>query len=108
MSRSISRSGKITTEDILKDPDFKAIAGQKNRISIILTILELVVYFGFIGLIAFYKPFLSQKLTGAITVGIPIAVGAILVSWLLTGVYIHWANKNYDTMVKKLREKMGA
>lgn len=96
-----------STQEILQDEDFKSLSSQKNTISIILTILELVLYFGFIALIAFNKPFLSQKLSDAITVGIPIAVGTIILSWILTGIYIRWANSKYDVLVKKVKEKIG-
>jgi uncharacterized membrane protein (DUF485 family) len=102
-----SKSSRKTIDDILEDADFKSLRSQKNSISIILTILELVLYFGFIALIAFNKDFLSQKISGAITVGIPIAVGAIVLSWILTGIYIRWANTKYDSMVKNLRDKIG-
>ena len=99
----------VKKEDLLNDPDFKSLVSQKNTISWILTVLELVLYFGFIALIAFNKPFLAQKLNAATktTVGIPIAVGTILGSWVLTGIYIYWANTKYDTMVKKLKAKAG-
>ncbi len=95
--------------DLLNDPDFKSLVSQKNTISWILTVLELVLYFGFIALIAFNKPFLAQKL-GAdtkTTIGIPIAVGTILGSWVFTGIYIFWANNKYDKMVKNLKDKIG-
>ena len=100
---------KIKKEDLLNDPDFKTLVSQKNTISWILTILELVLYFGFIALIAFNKPFLAQKLTAgkATTIGIPIAVGTIVLSWVLTGIYIRWANAKYDVLVKKVKEKVG-
>jgi uncharacterized membrane protein (DUF485 family) len=71
-----------------------------------LTILELLLYFGFIGLIAFNKPFLGMKISGSITIGIPIAVGVIILSWAFTGVYIWWANSEYDEMVKKIKDKV--
>lgn len=102
-----NKSSKKTVQDILEDEDFKKLSSQKNSISIILTILELIVYFGFIALIAYHKPFLSMKISGAITVGIPIAVSAIILSWILTGIYIRWANSKYDVMVKKVRDKIG-
>lgn len=100
---------KQSKTEILNDADFKALSSQKNTISIILTVLELVLYFGFIALIAYNKPFLAQKLSegGAATVGIPIAVGTIVLSWVLTGIYIWWANTKYDVMVKKVKEKIG-
>ncbi len=100
---------KLRKEDILNDPDFKELSSQKNTISIILTVLELVLYFGFIGLIAYNKPFLAQKMSagGSTTIGIPIAVGTILLSWVFTGIYIWWANAKYDELVKKVKEKIG-
>ena len=100
---------KLRKEDILSDPDFINLSKQKVTISIILTILELVLYFGFIGLIAFNKPFLAEKLGPGVatTIGIPIAVGTILGSWVFTGIYIWWANKKYDVLVKKVIDKVG-
>ncbi|MBF0517869.1 MAG: DUF485 domain-containing protein [Nitrospirae bacterium] len=88
------------------DADFKKLSGQKSAISMVLTILELTFYFGFIGLIAFNKPFLSSMLTERIPIGIPIAVGVIVASWLLTGIYVRWANNTYDVLVKKVRDKV--
>jgi uncharacterized membrane protein (DUF485 family) len=100
---------KLKKEDILDDPDFKDLSSQKNTISTILTILELVIYFGFIALIAYNKPFLAQKLSagGSATIGIPIAIGTIILSWVLTGIYIWWANAKYDVLVKKVKDKVG-
>jgi len=99
---------KVSTQDILGDSDFKSLSSQKVTISVILTMLELVIYFGFIALIAFNKPFLATKISGAITIGIPIAVGTIILSWILTGIYIRWANTRYDVLVNKVKEKVSA
>ena len=101
-------SGK-THNPILDDPEFQELARQKNKVSLILTIAELVLYFGFIALIAYNKPFLAQKISegSAITIGIPIAVGVIILSWVLTGVYIYWANNTYDEMVKRVKKRFG-
>jgi uncharacterized membrane protein (DUF485 family) len=106
----MTMSGKVTKDDLLNDEEFKLLVKRKNAISWVLTVLELVLYFGFIALIAFNKPFLAGKLSEgkATTVGIPIAVGTILLSWVFTGIYIFWANTKYDAMVKKLKEKIGA
>ncbi len=98
---------KVKKEDILNDPDFQGLVSQRNNIAWILTILELVLYFGFISLVAFNKPFLGMKMSGAITIGIPIAVGTIVLSWVFTGIYIRWANQKYDMLVVKVKEKVG-
>jgi uncharacterized membrane protein (DUF485 family) len=97
-----------TIHELLDDPEFKTLARQKDTISMVLTITELVVYFGFIALVAYNKAFLARKIAdgSAITIGIPIAVGAIVISWLLTGVYIYWANTKYDAMVKNVKDRL--
>ena len=94
---------------ILNDAEFRSLASQKNTVSLILTIIELVLYFGFIGLIAYDKSFLAEKIAegSAITIGIPIAVGVIVLSWVLTGIYIFWANSSYDEMVKRVKKRVG-
>jgi uncharacterized membrane protein (DUF485 family) len=101
--------GKLKHEDILDDPDFKDLSRQKFIISTVLTILELVLYFGFIGLIAFRKDLLGIKISegSAITIGIPIAVATIVGSWVFTGIYIWWANNKYDVLVNKVKDKVG-
>ena len=98
-----------TAHQILDDPEFLKLVRQKNAVTVVLTIVELVLYFGFIALIAYNKPFLAQKISegSSITVGIPIAVGVIFLSWILTGIYVLWANNKYDAMVKGVRERMG-
>ena len=99
---------KSKAHEVMEHEDFKKLSRQKNALCLVLTVIELVLYFGFIALIAFNRPFLSAKFSGAITVGIPIAVGTIVLSWVLTGIYIYWANTTYDSLVKRMREKMGA
>ena len=64
-------------------------------------------YFGFVFLIAFGRDFLSSDIAPSITVGIPIGIGVIIVSWVLTGIYVRWANQKYDVMVEKLKDKIG-
>jgi uncharacterized membrane protein (DUF485 family) len=98
---------KKSAHEILEDEEFKSLSKQKNTVSLILTLLELFIYFGFISLIAFNKPFLASKISGAITVGIPIGIGVIVLSWILTGIYVNWANKKYDPMVENVKNKIG-
>jgi len=98
---------KKSVHEILEDEEFKSLAKKKNTISLILTVLELFIYFGFISLIAFNKAFLASKFSGAITLGIPIGIGVIVLSWILTGIYVNWANKKYDPMVENVKNKIG-
>jgi len=92
---------------LLDDPDFKDLVARKNRISINLTIATLIVYYGFILLIAYKRTMFASKIAGNVTFGILLGIGVILACFLLTGVYVRWANKNYDAMVDRLKQKAG-
>ena len=93
---------------LLDDPEFKDLASRKNRISIRLTALTLLIYYGFIGLIAFKRDVFGEKLLGSnVTLGIAMGVGVIVFSWIFTGIYVRWANDKYDTMVANIKQKAG-
>lgn len=94
-------------EKIKSLPEFQKLVAERNKIMIILTAIELIVYFGFILLVAFNKEFLATKLgDGVTTIGIPIGIGVIVISFLLTGVYVYIANKEYDELSEKIKEKV--
>lgn len=92
---------------LLDDPEFKDLARRKNSISIVLTIATLLVYYGFILLIAFNREFFGKKVSDNVPIGIPIGVGVIVFSWIFTGIYVRWANSKYDAMVENIKRKAG-
>lgn len=93
---------------LLDDPSFLAMARGRDRVSFWLTAAMLAVYFGFIFLIAFGREAFGWKLSERVPLGIPLGIGVILVSWVLTGVYVRWANRRYDAAVAEIRRKAGA
>jgi uncharacterized membrane protein (DUF485 family) len=74
----------------------------RRRISTTLTVVMIVLYFGFIGLIAFDKQLLARKLTAGLSLGIVLGALVIVISWLLTFWYVRWANANYDTVLRDI------
>ena len=87
-------------------PQFKAIVKRKWTISLILTCIMLVIYFGFILLIAFDKPYLAKPIGKNITLGLPIGIGILIFAWVLTGIYTYWANNIYDKQINELKKKL--
>lgn len=94
-------------DEILGDQDFKRLRSWKNTVSYVLTVLTMVVYFGFLFLIAFRKDFLARELTKNVTFGIVFGLGVIVISFVFTGIYVWWANNKYDVLVSKVKEKIG-
>lgn len=95
-----------STHEMLESPEFKQLVRGKWTISIILTLLLFVVYYGYIVLIATDKAFLAQKIGQYTTLGIPFGVGVIVAAWLLTAIYVVWANRVHDVEVKRLVEDL--
>jgi uncharacterized membrane protein (DUF485 family) len=91
---------------ILQDKKFLEMAHQKGRISGILTLMTVIAYFGFLGLLAFNPRTLGEPFTRSVNIGIPFGISVIIWSWLLTGVYVRWANTSYDSMVGELKLKL--
>jgi uncharacterized membrane protein (DUF485 family) len=74
----------------------------RRRVSIILTVAMIALYFGFIGLIAFNRQLLATRLTDGLSLGIVLGALVIVISWLLTWFYVRWANAKYDTVLRDI------
>ena len=81
----------------------EALAAKRLRVGVILTVGELIVYFGFILLVAFNKEGLSRLITEGLSVGILLGVLVILATWVLTWVYVGWANRVYEPEIARLK-----
>ena len=85
------------------NPKYHELRRKRNRLGWTLTVLMLLVYYGFIGLIAFDKAFLAQPIGDGVTsVGIPIAFGVIVFTVLITGIYVYRANSEYDRLTAEI------
>lgn len=80
-----------------------ALTAARWRIAIALTIAMMVIYFGFILLVAFNKPLLGQQLRPGLSLGILLGALVIVASCVLVWAYARWANAHYDAAVDRLR-----
>ena len=85
-------------EKVQSHPKYLALKRKRNRFGWTLTILMLIVYYGYIGLIAFDKAFLAKPIgAGVSTIGIPIGLGVIVFTIVITLFYIRRANGEFDS-----------
>jgi uncharacterized membrane protein (DUF485 family) len=92
--------------EIINSESFKGLVRQRLVVSSVLTALVLIVYFGFILSIAFYREILSYPVAEHLPIGLPIGIGLIIFAWLLTGYYVRWANHTYDRKARELRNQV--
>jgi len=69
----------------------------------------LAVYFGFIGLLAFFPALLVAPLGGGtLTTGIMAGAGVIVVAFALTAVYVFKANREFDSLNARILQECAA
>lgn len=90
---------------IRANPKYQQLKSQRNSFGWLLTVLMMVVYYGYIALIAFNKEFLAKPLgEGVTTIGVPIGMGVIIFTIVITGIYVRRANSEYDRLTKEILE----
>ncbi|MGQ0561405.1 MAG: DUF485 domain-containing protein [Gemmatimonadota bacterium] len=86
-----------------RDTKLRSLADTRFRIAAILTTVLVVLYFGFIVLVAYGKPLLARLIVPGLSVGILLGALVIVASWVLTWIYVRWANTHSDRGVADLR-----
>ena len=90
-------------DKIQNHPKYQQLRTKRSSFGWLLTILMLVVYYGYIALIAFNKPFLATPIgAGVTTLGIPIGMGVIVFTIVITAIYVRRANSEYDDLTAEI------
>tara|TARA_Y100001001_G_scaffold142338_1_gene146956 strand:- start:2256 stop:2573 length:318 start_codon:yes stop_codon:yes gene_type:complete len=95
-------------EDIRNNEDYQTLIRERSKSKWSLAALMLIVYYGFITVLAF-KPelFASPIGDGPTSLGIVTGLGVIVFSFLITGYYVHKANTVFEPLTKKIQEQAG-
>ena len=80
---------------------------QRWRIATGLSAIMVLVYFGFVLLIAFDKPRVAVLLAPGLSLGILLGALVIVAVWVVTWIYVRWANGHLDRRVRELRSEGG-
>ncbi len=84
---------------IARLPKYQELKHKRARLGWTLTLAMMVVYYGFILLVAYDKPFLATRIgAGVTTVGLPIGLGVIIFTIIVTAVYVRRANGEFDDL----------
>jgi uncharacterized membrane protein (DUF485 family) len=96
---------KKIDRDVLDSAEFRGMVSGRWRISLLLTAVLFVLYYGYIILIATNRELVSRPVQGSTTAGILMAAAVIIGAWILTAAYVVWANRHYDPAVARLRTR---
>jgi uncharacterized membrane protein (DUF485 family) len=85
--------------------DLRRLDAARWRIALTLTVAMMVLYFGFILLVAYGRTFLTSEITPGLSFGILLGALVIICAWALVWFYARWANQHYDHAVAALRRR---
>ena len=92
---------------IRANPKYEQLVSKRSSYGWVLTALMLIVYYGYILLVAFNKELLATRIgAGVTTWGIPIGLFVIVFTIIITGIYVRRANSEFDEMSDEIRKEM--
>lgn len=90
---------------IQANPKYQELRRKRSAFGWWLTLAMMLVYYGYIALIAWDKEFLAQRLgNGVTTLGVPIGMGVIIFTIVITGLYVRRANGEFDVLTRDILE----
>jgi len=96
---------KEEVERIKNNPKYQELTSKRSGFAWKLSAIMLLVYYAFILTIAFSPETLGTKIgDGVMTIGIPIGVAIIFISFILAGVYVNRANGEFDTLTQEIKD----
>lgn len=95
--------------NLASNPHYQQLVHRRRRLSLLLSLVMLVTYVGFILLIAFKPGLLGTPIAegSPITFGIPLGIGLILLAMVITGIYVHVSNTEFDALTGAARKAAG-
>ena len=96
----------VAIKKITSHPKYAELVRRRSRLALLLSVIVLAIYYGFILVISFAPKVLGTPISpGAVaTFGFPVGVGVILSAIALTGFYVHKANTVFDKLNRELIE----
>jgi uncharacterized membrane protein (DUF485 family) len=96
--------GSLVCQRIRANPKFRELKVQRSRLAWLLSAIVLAAYYGLMIVVAFWPHVLHARLSdnGVITIGVPIGVAVIVLSWVLTGLYVYRANTAFDELNQQI------
>lgn len=92
---------------IKNNPNYQKLVAVRSSYGWMMTAIMLIIFYGYILLVAFYKQLLATKIgAGVMTWGIPIGIFVIVFTVIITGIYVLRANKQFDDLTEKIRKEV--
>lgn len=93
---------------IAANPKYQRLVKTRSSYGWLLTAIMMIVYYGYIAIIAFDKELFARRLgEGVMTLGIPVGFGVIVFTIIITGIYVRRANSEFDALTREIVKESG-
>jgi uncharacterized membrane protein (DUF485 family) len=90
---------------IRQNPKYAELVEKRSRFSKTLAIIMLVIYFGFIFLVAFLRGVMGINVGGVVTLAFPLGLAVMVSAVAVTGIYVVRANGEFDRLTREIVEE---
>ena len=87
-------------------PEFQELRNRLRRFVFPMTAVFLIWYFAYVMLGAFAHDFMATKVWGNINIGILIGLGQFVTTFVITFIYVRFANRELDPRAKAIRDEL--
>ena len=106
MSSPAERSAGTIYEQVQASPEFRAFRGRLRRYVFPMTAIFLAWYLAYVGLASYAPEFMSIRVTGTITVGLLIGLAQFVSTFVITTMYVRFAERELDGPAAELRARV--
>jgi uncharacterized membrane protein (DUF485 family) len=106
VSSTGERSTGTVYEQVQASPEFADLRARLRRFVFPMSAAFLVWYLAYVLLASYAPGFMSIKVLGNINVGLVIGLLQFVTTFVITTVYVRYANKHLDPAAEKLRERI--
>ena len=102
-------AARTACQHIRANPKFRELEVQRARFAWLLSAVVLAAYYGLMIVVAFFPASLHAPLAEGrvVTIAVPLGAAVIVLSWLLTGLYVYRANTTFDDLNEQILREAG-
>jgi uncharacterized membrane protein (DUF485 family) len=103
---STTPASRQTFVAVQNSPEFRELRSRLRRFVFPMTAVFLLWYFAYVMLGAFAHDFMATKVWGNINIGLLIGLGQFVTTFLITFIYVRFANRELDPRAEAIRNKL--
>lgn len=96
---------RIDWEAAEASPEFRELVARRRRFVLPATIFFLTWYLGFILLAGYAQDFMGESVYKSITVGYVLALTQFVMVWVLAGLYLRKAEREFDPLAERAAQR---